>query len=86
MSCLKCIIEVLSGNDYKIPHMNKERMEQKGALPVVLDVSDAAAEMFVLTDAAAEMFVLTDDNDNDMMDVDNNILKMQTPKYKRIPC
>ena len=49
MTCLNCIIDSLAGgNDYKFPHMNKERMECKGTLSVVLKVTEAAAYMMEL--------------------------------------
>ena len=43
-SVLKCIIEDQGNNNYKIPHMKKERLEQLGQLPAVLDVTDEAAQ------------------------------------------
>ena len=50
MSCLNCIIKNHGESDYsyKIEHMNKERMEQKRTLPMVLKVTDAAAYMLEL--------------------------------------
>ena len=42
-SCLNMIIENDGGNDYKILHMGKEAMERRGLLPLVLDVTPAAA-------------------------------------------
>ena len=56
MSCFNCIIENLGGNDYRIPHMNKERMEHEGTLPTVSKVTDTAAYMLEL---------MNKDNDND---------------------
>ena len=41
MSCLNVIIDHLGHNDYKIPHMNKSKMEQEGTLPMVLHETDA---------------------------------------------
>ena len=41
-SCLNMIIENDGGNDYKIPHMGKERLERRGLLPTVLDITPAA--------------------------------------------
>ena len=40
-SCFNMIIEEDGGNDYKIPHMNKEGLERIGQLPTVLDVTGA---------------------------------------------
>ena len=40
-SCFNQIIEQEGGNDYKIPHMNKQGMERRGELPHVLQVTDA---------------------------------------------
>ena len=45
MSCLNMIIEHLGDNDYKIPHMNKAKMEWEGRLHTVIDVMEAAAPM-----------------------------------------
>ena len=42
MSCLNMIIENDGGNHYKIPHMNKAKMEHTNTLPVSLDVTDKA--------------------------------------------
>lgn len=43
MSCCNMILEHNGSNHYKIPHMNKKRMEREGTLPKVLSVSIAAA-------------------------------------------
>ena len=40
-SCFNRIIEEDGGNDYQIPHLNKEGLERKGQLPTVLDVTKA---------------------------------------------
>ena len=32
------------GNDYKIPHMNKEKLEREGRLPVVLPVDEIVSK------------------------------------------
>ena len=42
MSCWNKIINYLGDNDYKIPHMNKSKMEWEGTLPMVLHVKDSA--------------------------------------------
>ena len=42
-SCLNMIIENDGGNNYKIPHMGKESLDRRGLLPLVLDVTPAAA-------------------------------------------
>jgi hypothetical protein len=44
-SCYNSIIDANGGNDYKIPHMGKERLERLGQLPAVLDVTNHAAVM-----------------------------------------
>lgn len=44
-SIFNCIIEHHGGNDYKIPHMNKEKLEREGTLPRALAVSDEAMEV-----------------------------------------
>ena len=41
-SIMNEVIEDEGGNDYKIPHLNKDRLEREGTLPEVLDVTDAA--------------------------------------------
>ena len=41
-SCLNMIIENDGGNDYKIPHMGKESLEQRGLLPQVLNITPVA--------------------------------------------
>ena len=41
-SCFNMIIENDGGNDYKILHMGKESLEQRGLLPQVLDVTPTA--------------------------------------------
>ena len=41
-SCMNEIIEDGGGNRYKIPHLNKERLEREGRLPTVLSVTDVA--------------------------------------------
>ena len=45
MSCVNVIIEHLGDNDYKIPHMNKAKMEHEGNLPMVLGVVDMAGHL-----------------------------------------
>ena len=39
-SCFNEIIKAGGGNDYKIPHMNKQGLERRGELPHVLPVAD----------------------------------------------
>ena len=41
-SCFNMIIENDGGNEYKIPHMGKGSLEQRGLLPWVLDVTPTA--------------------------------------------
>ena len=40
--CLNCIIEVNGNNDYKIVHMNKERLEREGQLPTTIRATQIA--------------------------------------------
>ena len=65
MSCLNMIIKHLGDNDYKIPHMNKAKMEQEGRLPTVLNVTDAVAPLMEKTADSMD--------ESDMSDVDNNL-------------
>ena len=59
------IIENDGGNDYKIPHMRKESLEQRGLLPRVLDVTPAAN---------AWLNPMMDDNSNqDSDDLDDDV-------------
>ena len=39
MSCFNQILDSCGGNSYKIPHMDKEKLEREGRLPVALNVS-----------------------------------------------
>ena len=66
MSCLNMIIKHLGDNNYKIPKMNKAKMEQEGSLCMVLHVSDAAEPLM-------EMREMTDSMDKvEMDDVDDS--------------
>lgn len=38
--CLESIILCGGGNDYKLPHMNKDRLARQGQLPVSIQVTD----------------------------------------------
>ena len=42
MSCLNQIIDCHGDNHYKIPHMNKDKLERENHLPVQLEVTKAA--------------------------------------------
>ena len=42
--CMNSIIDDSGNNNYKIPHMGKERLENLGQLPTVLDATDRAAK------------------------------------------
>ena len=44
-SCYNEIIACRGGNNYKIPHMNKEKLEKAGKLPKVLEVHKDAYEI-----------------------------------------
>jgi hypothetical protein len=39
------IIKIYGENDYKIPHLNKDRLEREGTLPEVLDAVETAREL-----------------------------------------
>ena len=41
-ACLNMIIEDQGGNNYKIPHMGKAKLERLGILPTVLQVTGDA--------------------------------------------
>ena len=43
-SVLNCIIDNVGANDFKIPHMNKDKLEKSNKLPHVLDVTDKALQ------------------------------------------
>ena len=63
MSCLNKIINHLGDNDYKIPHMNKSKMEWEGTLPMVLHVTDSAEPLMDMK--------MMDAIDNESMDDDD---------------
>jgi hypothetical protein len=42
-SCLNCIIENHGGNDCKVPHVSKEKLEREGLLPLSLQATAEAA-------------------------------------------
>lgn len=46
-SCMDEIIKIKGDNNYKIPHMNKDKLEREGRLPVCLETSDALNEMLL---------------------------------------
>jgi hypothetical protein len=43
LSCLNCILDSAGGNHYKLPHMNKDKLERENRLPVTLDVTASVA-------------------------------------------
>jgi hypothetical protein len=45
-SCFDKVLTVHGQNDYKIPHMNKKRLENAGELPVTLQLSEEAREVY----------------------------------------
>jgi hypothetical protein len=47
-SCLNEIIKDHGGNNYRIPHMNKQRLERIGELPTVLDVTDDLQQILTI--------------------------------------
>ena len=40
--CMNEIIKSNGGNQYKLPHINKEKLEREGRLPRVLDLTEEA--------------------------------------------
>ena len=58
------IIENDGGNDYKIPHMGKESLEQRGLLARVLDVTPSANAWLNPT--------VDNDSDQDSDDLDDD--------------
>lgn len=46
MSCLNEIVEHHGDNNYKIPHIGKERLERIGELPIALPVCEVAVQYF----------------------------------------
>ena len=62
MSCLNMIIKHLGHNDYKIPHMNKAKMEWEGRLPTVINVTDADVLLMEALDMEAS--ITSDDDDS----------------------
>ena len=59
------IIENDGGNDYKIPHMGKESLEQRGLLPQVLDITPTADAWLNPT--------MEDNSDQDSDDSDDDV-------------
>jgi hypothetical protein len=45
MCCFNEILEHHGGNEYKLPHMGKQRLERLNTLPTLIDVSDAALQV-----------------------------------------
>ena len=64
LTCFNIIIENDGGNDYKIPHMGKESLEQRGLLPRVLDVTPTANAWLNA--------MMDDDSDQDSDDLDDD--------------
>jgi hypothetical protein len=62
MSIFNCISENHGNNDYKIPHMNKEKMERDGTLPRELQLSQEAYHC-ILVDNGGSDDDITVDND-----------------------
>ena len=48
--CLNCIIETHGDNNYKIPHINKAKLEREGWFPSAVGVTPAAAQFMEDTD------------------------------------
>ena len=44
MGCYNEIIKCNGDNDYKIPHMGKERLRRRGELPTTIEVMDSALQ------------------------------------------
>ena len=45
MCCLNEIIKHHGNNDYKLPHMGKDRLERIGQLPITIPVCDVGVEL-----------------------------------------
>ncbi len=45
MSCMNEIVLDHGGNDYRIPHLGKERLARQGLLPKALYMSDEALKL-----------------------------------------
>ena len=65
-ACLNCIIEHLGGNNYKILHMNKAKMEWDGKLLTVLNITIGAVLLTETTDS------MDSTEDNEFIDVEND--------------
>lgn len=50
-ACMNEILNCGGDNTYKLPHMNKDRLEREGCLPTVLKVTDKALEFLVPEEA-----------------------------------
>ena len=44
--CYNSIIESYGGNDYKLTHMNKEKLEREGQLPTSIIVSEWSGQFY----------------------------------------
>ena len=63
MSSLNNNIDHLRDTNYKIPHMNKCKMEQEGTLPMVLYVTDSTELLIEMMDAMDDESIDDDDED-----------------------
>ena len=71
MSSLNTIIKHLGDNDYKIPHMNKSKMEWEGTLPMVLQVTDAVEPLMEMIEMTNSMDKVDMDGEDDNLENTN---------------
>jgi hypothetical protein len=65
MSIFNCIIENHGNNDYKIPHMNKEKMEREGTLPRELQLSQEAYHCIPVDNGSDDDISVDSDSDEE---------------------
>ena len=71
MSCLSMIIDHLGDNDYKVPRMNKSKMEQEGTLHTVLPVTDAVEPLMEMMETMTLMEEADTDEEDDSLENTN---------------
>lgn len=80
------IIEVHGGNDYKSPHMAKEKLERQNRLPIVLEVSDKARELVEEGGSDNEEEGLTDLQEAEVERLENTYGRMEQSELRnRLP-
>ena len=71
MSSLNMIIDHLGDNNYKIPYMNKSKMEWEGTLPMVLQVTDAVEPLMEMMETMTS--IDEEDMDKEENDLENTL-------------